>query len=157
MRNASLSVIQALVAVGHVLPKPINLFAFEPLVHLRLSMVRWLLQQGVTLDAEVLTAAAVVGRVGILQLAHTLGAPIAAEVIDAAITNANWHVLVWACRNGIAFDNARARQQVRKAGTFTYSTQRDELLSLLKHEPRMLLQDNVDHVKHTQKLRKLKR
>ncbi len=127
MRNASWSVIQALVAAGHTLPKPLNRFAIRGAVHAApLSVVRWLLQHGMSLDTELLTHAAQADRVDILQLAHAQGAPIAAEVIEAATASGKWEAVVWACRNGVAFDIDRVQLRLRNCSS------KPELLAMLQ-------------------------
>ncbi len=89
------SVIQALVAAGHSLPEDINLFVHTHRVcdTATLSVVRWLLQQGMVFDIEMLMKAAQLGRVDIVQLAHTNArVPITAAMIDAAARNNKWEV-----------------------------------------------------------------
>ncbi len=109
-------VIQALVAAGHVLPKPINQFALEHRAYdAPLSVMRWLLQkQGMTFESKMLVEASRSGRVDILQLAHNMRVPITADTITAAGEELKWGVLVWACRNGVPIDCARMQNLLRR-------------------------------------------
>ncbi len=128
-------VIQALVSAGHSIPKPINLFARAHDLRLRwlpLSVVRWLLQQGMTFSSEILMDAAIGGRVDILQLAHSARAPITTTLIDEAAIALQWPVLVWACRNGVPVDCINLEQLVRQSSKFDFPEQKVELLSMLR-------------------------
>ncbi len=127
-------VIQALVAAGHVLPKPINRFALERLAYnAPMSVVRWLLQQGMTFDNDMLLSAARAGRLDILQLAYSKRVPITADMITAAASESNWEVLVWACHKGVIFDLAPVQQLLRqKHQTFSFAEQKSELVELLR-------------------------
>ncbi len=63
-----------------------------------MSAVRWLLQQGLTFDCQLILQAARFGRVDILQPAHSVRVPITADMITEAISHKNWEVLVWASK-----------------------------------------------------------
>ncbi len=130
------SVIQALVSAGHLLPKDINQFALKhDIIEASLSVVRWLLQQGMRFDSEILSEAARAGRVDILQLAHTMCVPITADMINTG----TWEVVIWACRNGVPVNSTILQQLVRTTDLFDFPEQKAELLSLLrsvrKHQP----------------------
>ncbi len=127
-------VIQALVAAGHVLPKPINRFALaHHAYNAPMSVVRWLLQQGMTFESDLLLCAARAGRVDILQLAYSKRVPITADMISAAASESKWEVLVWACRTGVIFDCAHMQQLLRrKSLAFSFAEQKFELVELLR-------------------------
>ncbi len=127
-------IMQALVAAGHVLPKPTNRLPLEQyLYHAPVSAVCWLLQQGIVFDSDTLLSAARAGRLDILQLAYSKRVPITAEMISAAALKSKWEVLVWACRNGVIFDCAHMEQLLRqKYQTFSFAEQKLELLELLR-------------------------
>ncbi len=118
-----------------MLPKPINQFArMQGAHHAPLSVVRWLLQQGMNFDFKMLREAAHAGRVDILQLAHSMRVPITADMIAEAALNSKWEVLVWASRNGVPIDYAHIQHQLLlQSRKFIYPEQRAELLHLLRH------------------------
>ncbi len=158
-------VMKALVAAGHVLSKSANQIAR---IHLSpdspLSAVRWLVQQGMTFDSELLAWSARAGRVDMLQLAHNMRVPITAEVITAAAAESNWEVLVWASRNGVPIDCARLQQLLRqKRSKFKFPEQKAELLALLRDVRKRTLAhteekvDGAGDAKRPQKRRKAKR
>ncbi len=128
-------VIKALVAAGHVLPKPIYQFALKHHVGDEpLSTWRWLLQQGMPFDSAVLLSVAGSGRLDVLQLAYSNRVPITADIITEAARQSRWAVLVWACRNGVIFDCAHIQQLLlrQKYLRFSFDEQKSELLELLQ-------------------------
>ncbi len=127
-------VIQALVAAGHALPTPINTFALRHgAFNAPLSLVRWLLQHGMTFDHDMLQMAAQSGRVDIIQLAHSMRVPITPDIITAAAKTSHWEVLVWACRNGVPVEHTRILHldQLNRVD-FKFDEQHAELVSLLQ-------------------------
>ncbi len=154
------SVIKALVAAGHVLPLPINKFSRARHAHnAPLRVVRWLLQQGMTFDDEMLRMAAQAGRVDILQLAHSMRVPITLDTITAAARKSHWEVLVWACRNGVPVECTRILHLLRHEHyiSFTFDEQKAELVSLLQDvQQQVVREEDADGAKRAQKRRKSK-
>ncbi len=152
---------QALVAAGHILPKHINQFA-RIAFDTPLSVVRWLLQQGMTFENEMLMNIARFGRVDILQLAHSIHVPITADMIAAAAISSHWNVVIWACRNDVPVDCACIQQWLGQIQLlFQYPEQQEELLSLLrhtsKHQEQRAQGDRAGAAIRPQKRRKSKR
>ncbi len=116
------------------MPKPLNQFAHsQGAYNAPLSVVRWLLQQGMTFDNDMLLCAARAGRLDILQLAYSKRVPITADMISAAVLESKWEVLVWACRKGVIFDCAHMQQLLRrKSLAFRFAEQKSELVELLR-------------------------
>ncbi len=116
-----------------------------------LSLVRCLLQQGLSFSEEVLESAARHGRSDILQLAFSSGhaSRITADMISIGAAHHRWPVVVWAARNNIALDLTRLLAIVNTAEGrwFAFRSQRAELRSYLTQ-----LRDN-----HATKSQKRKR
>ncbi len=132
------SVVQALVAAGHVLPKPINAFAVKHhAFNAPMSVVRWLLQQGMTLEGGILLDAARAGRLDVLQLAQNMHIPITVDEIHVACSNSHWEVLSWACRHGVPVDWERLQKLLLVKGLrFKSEEQKTEVISLFPaHKP----------------------
>ncbi len=91
-----------------------------------------------------------------MQLSCVQGVPIAAETIHESVSYSLWHVLVWACRNGIAFNFVRVEYLLHcKHAVFADAEQKEELLALLpKKMPCIDLRNVAAEIEHSRRRRK---